>query len=55
MKHWHGGENSLFKIFPGFLTTSCWWKIQVPSATNRSQRLIMIGEDHLHIIEEGAV
>ena len=56
MKHWHSGKNSsLKKNFQFFKRPHVGKKYRSHQHTNRSQRLIMIGEDHLHTIEKGAV
>ena len=55
MNHWHNDENFLFKTSPFFYCPHVGCKYRRHLHTNRSLRLIIIGEDYLHIIEKGAV
>ena len=51
---WHSDENSLFKTFSIFWRPHVGRKYSCHLDTNRSLHLIMIGEDHLYLIEKGA-
>ena len=55
MNHWHGNENSLFKHFQFLQNPHYVRKYKCHLHVNRSKLLIMIEEDHLHIIEKGLV